>query len=193
MSEETKEKILHAAISLFAKKGYENTSVNDIVSEAGVTKPVLYYYFNSKDGLYQELFRHCMDGFEKHFRATFDGVTDLKKFIYKFVRFDLEMMVEFREIIAVLFAEFYSLRRHLSEENLKSLMNTHHNLMIEVFSRCFEPGKVAEVDMEAIIRIMESMLSCYEMELLRFNKDLLSDELVNRLGAIMYKMVKAVC
>jgi TetR/AcrR family transcriptional regulator len=47
--------LLLAGISLFAEKGYTATSVREIVSRAGVTKPVLYYYFQSKEGLFQAI------------------------------------------------------------------------------------------------------------------------------------------
>ena len=43
--------LLAAGIPLFAEKGYAGTSVREIVALAGVTKPVLYYYFNNKAGL----------------------------------------------------------------------------------------------------------------------------------------------
>jgi TetR/AcrR family transcriptional regulator len=47
--------LLLAGINLFAEKGYAGTSVREIVSLAGVTKPVLYYYFQSKEGLLQAI------------------------------------------------------------------------------------------------------------------------------------------
>ncbi|MFH1489721.1 MAG: TetR/AcrR family transcriptional regulator [Pseudomonadota bacterium] len=50
-----KEKLLRAGISLFAEKGYASTSVREIVEKAGVSKPVLYYYFKSKEGLFLEI------------------------------------------------------------------------------------------------------------------------------------------
>jgi len=49
--------LLSAARELFARKGYSGTSVREIVAAADVTKPVLYYYFRNKEGLYLELFR----------------------------------------------------------------------------------------------------------------------------------------
>lgn len=49
---EIKCRILDAAIGLFSTKGYAATSVREIVKAAGVTAPVLYYYFGSKEGLY---------------------------------------------------------------------------------------------------------------------------------------------
>ncbi|MBZ0158492.1 MAG: TetR/AcrR family transcriptional regulator [Alphaproteobacteria bacterium] len=50
-------RLLRAALELFMKKGYAATSVREIVDAAGLTKPVLYYYFGSKEGIYFELMR----------------------------------------------------------------------------------------------------------------------------------------
>jgi TetR/AcrR family transcriptional regulator len=47
-----RERILETAIGMFAEKGYAGTSVREIVEQAGVSKPVLYYYFKSKEGLF---------------------------------------------------------------------------------------------------------------------------------------------
>src|ERR1700722_19587509 len=43
--------IARAAARLFAERGYDATSVREIVEAAGVAKPTLYYHFQSKEGL----------------------------------------------------------------------------------------------------------------------------------------------
>ena len=48
-------KILAAGLALFAQKGYAATSVREIVSSADVTNPMLYYYFDNKEGLFNQL------------------------------------------------------------------------------------------------------------------------------------------
>lgn len=58
-----RERLLAAATTLFAQKGYSATTVREIVAAAGVTKPVLYYYFQSKEGLYLELMRRTSQRF----------------------------------------------------------------------------------------------------------------------------------
>jgi AcrR family transcriptional regulator len=50
-----REAIREAAIELFAEKGFAATSTREICERARVTKPVLYYHFESKDQLYREL------------------------------------------------------------------------------------------------------------------------------------------
>jgi AcrR family transcriptional regulator len=47
--------ILNAATEFFARRGYAGASIREICKAAGVTKPVLYYHFRSKEHLYQEL------------------------------------------------------------------------------------------------------------------------------------------
>lgn len=54
---EVRERLLSGATALFASKGYAATTVREIVERAGVTKPVLYYYFRSKEGIYIDLMR----------------------------------------------------------------------------------------------------------------------------------------
>jgi AcrR family transcriptional regulator len=47
--------LLVTAMALFAKKGYASVSVREIVETAGMTKPMLYYYFTNKEGLFRSI------------------------------------------------------------------------------------------------------------------------------------------
>ncbi len=47
-----RKRLMDAAILLFTNRGYAATSVREIVEMAGVTKPALYYHFESKEGIY---------------------------------------------------------------------------------------------------------------------------------------------
>jgi AcrR family transcriptional regulator len=57
--------IVKAAIGLFARKGYAGASTREICAAAGITKPVLYYHFRSKEHLYQELMIDCFSEQQK--------------------------------------------------------------------------------------------------------------------------------
>jgi AcrR family transcriptional regulator len=50
-----REQILDVAVQVFAKSGYHGASMNDVADAAGVTKPVLYQHFDSKQDLYLAL------------------------------------------------------------------------------------------------------------------------------------------
>ena len=56
-----RERLLEAAVGLFVRKGYHATSVREIVEAAGVTKPVLYYWFRSKEGVFLALMEMAVE------------------------------------------------------------------------------------------------------------------------------------
>ncbi len=63
-----RDRLLDAAATLFAAKGYAATSVRDILRLAGVTAPVLYYHFGNKEGIWIALVRQAT--------ATFDAALE---------------------------------------------------------------------------------------------------------------------
>ena len=54
---EGKERILNAAVKLFSEKGYNATSVRDIVSEANINVSMVSYYFRGKRGILEEILK----------------------------------------------------------------------------------------------------------------------------------------
>ena len=64
-------RLLSAATELFSRKGYSATTTREIVAASEVTKPVLYYYFRNKEGIYLELIRGAY--------AKFDALLDTSR------------------------------------------------------------------------------------------------------------------
>ncbi|MFD8290831.1 TetR/AcrR family transcriptional regulator [Streptomyces lavendulae] len=54
------QRLLAVATRLFAERGYDRTSVQEIVEAAGVTKGALYHYFGSKDDLLHEVYARML-------------------------------------------------------------------------------------------------------------------------------------
>lgn len=52
---ERREQLLSVALTVFAREGFHGASMNEVADAAGVTKPVLYQHFSSKNGLYLAL------------------------------------------------------------------------------------------------------------------------------------------
>ena len=52
---ERREQLLSVALTVFAKHGYHDTSMNDVADAAGITKPVLYQHFASKRELFLDV------------------------------------------------------------------------------------------------------------------------------------------
>lgn len=58
--EETRARIVEAAVAVFGERGYEGASTRDIASAAGVNAPAIQYYFDGKEGVYLECVEHLI-------------------------------------------------------------------------------------------------------------------------------------
>ena len=65
---ERREQLIEVARRLFAEKGFEGTSVEEIAAKAGVSKPVVYEHFGGKEGLYAVVV-------DREMSALLDGIT----------------------------------------------------------------------------------------------------------------------
>jgi AcrR family transcriptional regulator len=60
--------LIDIARTLFAERGYEATSIEEVAARAGVSKPVVYEHFGGKEGLYAVVV-------DREMSALLDGVT----------------------------------------------------------------------------------------------------------------------
>ncbi len=75
MDSEKQGRILNAALDEFASFGYDRASTNNIVKNAGISKGLLFHYFDSKKGLYNFLYNYTID----YALEKFDGEIDLEE------------------------------------------------------------------------------------------------------------------
>ncbi|MGQ9571868.1 MAG: TetR/AcrR family transcriptional regulator [Dehalococcoidia bacterium] len=84
--QDSRERLLRAALKLFASRGYHNTSVADIVEESGCPRGLLYYYFSSKQQLgyaaIDEMIRIlATEGAGRHLRSNGHPIDRLVKMV----------------------------------------------------------------------------------------------------------------
>jgi AcrR family transcriptional regulator len=58
---DTRDRLFGIALDLFAEKGFDATSIRDIVGKAGVSTAAFYNHFESKDALLEAVYRHYME------------------------------------------------------------------------------------------------------------------------------------
>ena len=60
LKQEKQDRMINAALKIFAKNGYKHASTDEIVSEASISKGLLFHYFGSKQGLYDFLYDYSV-------------------------------------------------------------------------------------------------------------------------------------
>lgn len=78
-----KKEIIDVSITLFCEKGLDQASMQDIANAAGISKATLYFYFDSKAALIQEVYQHC---YQMDIEACNEGVEREKTAMDKLCR-----------------------------------------------------------------------------------------------------------
>jgi AcrR family transcriptional regulator len=74
-AEERREEILEAALTEFARHGYEGASTDTIARTVGISQPYLFRLFRTKKGLYLASAERCLADTYERFRAASEGLT----------------------------------------------------------------------------------------------------------------------
>jgi len=121
-----------AAEKLFALKGYENTSVNDIAREAGYAAGTLYLYFSNKDELLVSLLENKLADFQREMAVEIEGTSDPLGAFKKIVFFQIMGMIDYAETFMVIFPILIQPKwwvEHDKEGRLKSILNRKDQLI----------------------------------------------------------------
>src|SRR6516164_3013063 len=91
-----RERILEAAVRVFAQEGFYNAKVARIAEAAGVADGTIYLYFKSKDDLLISLFEDRMERINSTLRAALAEGVDAADRLRRVVRLHLEMIEQNR-------------------------------------------------------------------------------------------------
>lgn len=105
---ETRAQLLHAAVKCFAHSGYAAASVQQIVSDAKVSKPALYYYFKDKAGLFQALVSEAHDKKLQLMNEAAARVTGLRPQLVEILTSLFDYFGENRELIRISLATAFA-------------------------------------------------------------------------------------
>ena len=85
---DTKERIIKAAGTLYSTHGCEGTTLEDIITAAGITKGAFYHYFKSKDSLSEDLLDNIIEDYQ-NLAASLDGdsqpIEQLRRFVLSLI------------------------------------------------------------------------------------------------------------
>lgn len=113
---EARDAILTAAEKCFAEAGYAGTSVNDILAATRFTKPVLYYHFGSKEGLFRALLERAQAACFDVIRQRAAAASDLEGQLTGIITALFELLRDRRDLTRLLIATAFAAPRELPEE-----------------------------------------------------------------------------
>jgi len=101
-SEETRALILDTALGLFRKKGFEETTMRDVASEAGVALGAAYYYYDSKHSIVMAFYGRAQREMEPEIRSRMTRSTSLEKRLRTLIEVKFDYFLPNRELLGAL-------------------------------------------------------------------------------------------
>lgn len=136
-SSEKRERILEGALKAFAKKGFYNTRVSEIASEAGVADGTIYLYFKNKDDLLISLFEDRMEWIIDRLKDELSAVEgDVLDKLRAFVHLHFRLAIEHRDL-----AEFITVELRQSAKFVKEYKNPKFADYLKILHSLIEEGQ----------------------------------------------------
>ena len=102
----TKRKIFETSMSLFAKKGYEATSIEEITSVVGVAKGTLYYHFSSKEEIFNFLVEEGMNLLKNSISIKTSKVDNVVDKLKAIILIQIKILIKYEDFITISFRTF---------------------------------------------------------------------------------------
>ncbi|HLA82955.1 MAG TPA: TetR/AcrR family transcriptional regulator [Thermoleophilia bacterium] len=158
--EETRQKLLDSAFSVFATRGYERATVDEIVRDAGFSKGAFYVHFESKEDLFWAMLEGRIDYLQDTMRDALDttqSVADNERRILEAI-FALDKKDKHWP---ALFVEFvaHAARNERVREKLHEMYRRWHRFTVEMLEEGRQAGRVrTDIDIEFMASVTMALI-----------------------------------
>ncbi len=148
--------IIEAARSVFATKGFNDATVEDIAEAAGVAKGTVYLYFPSKREIFLETFRQGIVGLHDEVRRNMQAESGAPSKLRAFIRTRLAYGERNRDFMRLYYTEFNNMLIHPVhvQREFQQLYDAQAGELQQVLEQGIEARQVRKLDAAASARII---------------------------------------
>jgi len=154
---DTENLILRTAISLFGERGLNGVSTAEIAHRAGVNKALIFYYFGSKDGLYQIAFSTIMTEYLSSIKTVVTGVEPGLPMIEAFIREHITILKEHQNFVRMFLREIIPQSGEVSHvlKGCEAILQDIRTNLLEAVFTARAKGEIRDVDpLQTIVSII---------------------------------------
>lgn len=133
------QRILEAAVKVFAEQGFFQSTISQIAKVAGVADGTIYLYFKNKDDILVQIFAYKTKQVFEGFREEVDRVEDPVEKLRNLVRRHLEEFQKDRNMAIVYQSETHQTSRR-AEEQIREMSKLYLDLISEIVEQGQEDG-----------------------------------------------------
>ena len=144
----TKRKIFETSMKLFAEKGYDATSIEDITASVGVAKGTLYYHFTSKEEIFNFLVEEGIKLMQNSIDIKTSKLTNYIDKIKAIVLIEIKVVVKYENLISILLSQFWG--KEPIHQMCKQQVYKYISKIEEIVKEGIEKGEIKKGNPEAI-------------------------------------------
>lgn len=134
--------ILRSAMRSFARKGYAATTMRSIAAEAGVTAPMVSYYFKSKENLFLRIAEIVMSSVEAEVRRAVEVPRPFHQRIEAIARAHVDLVERSPAAVEFMLAMLYGPREGQPEPDLDRMYAPTGRMLAETFEQGIRDGEL---------------------------------------------------
>ncbi len=185
---DTKSKIFHIAAKLMAQKGYNAVSMREISEQSGVSKPMIYYYFESKEKLYQSLMDTGLAYNDSQIEEVLNSAVSIKDKLTKLFKLQFEHCLKFPEFVKFFLYMFVKIEdtplgERLRHEELRRKHGLMKLIQEGILRGEFGPNVKPEIAVEMII----GTTTHFMWHQMNSKKKILTDQLAEEIIEVLFK------
>lgn len=146
---QTKAAILDAALTLFSRKGYENTSIEELSRAAGIGKGTIYTYFNTKSEIFLAFCEEQLEFVYKELAEKSDVRAPLIQQLLTMFMGEFQFISRNKEFGRILMREMV-FPKELTVDRSRELDNKYIDLLVPMFKEAQNKGEL-RTDLELIL------------------------------------------
>ncbi len=161
-----RERLLRAAADVFDRKGYAAASVREIVERAGITKPVLYYHYGSKEGMLVAILEEGARQLSEGLARAVTGPGTVRERIGAVCEVVYTLFKENLPVVRVVHAVFYGPREGLPAFDFGKLEAAFARPLRGLIEEGIANGELRTAPVDDIVAAINGVIeSCTDLEM----------------------------
>lgn len=158
---DVRDRIFLSALRHFSQKGFAATSLREISGDAQTTKPMIYYYFGSKEGLYGSIVREILQEMAEAIRSHLPADAPPREQVLAFCDRYLDHFLQKEEIIALVLREVFGLGGVPMATFAQTLGERVRQPLDDILERGMECGAFARDDVHVCATAITGILNMF--------------------------------
>lgn len=164
----TKRKIFETSMKLFAEKGYDATSIEDITATVGVAKGTLYYHFTSKEEIFDFLVEEGIKLLQNSVDIKTAKYSNYLDKIKAIILIQIKIVNKYEEVINIILSQLWGKEKR--NRKCQELVNNYINQIENIVKEGMRLQQIKEGDSKIIASEIYGLICSTLVYKLRENK-----------------------